>query len=78
MGIFRVGVILGGNFLRWESSRWELSGGNHLGGSFPITLFCVCYSFFMMIYYDSRIFSCGKTFECYVASFIHEQILLQN
>ena len=28
-----MGVILGGNF-----PRWELSGGNHPGGSFPITI----------------------------------------
>ena len=30
MGIVRVGVILGGNF-----PRWELSGGNNSGGNFP-------------------------------------------
>ena len=50
MGIFRVGVILGGYFpvgnclgesypgwvfSGWEFSRWELSGGNHPGGNFP-------------------------------------------
>ena len=40
MGIFRVGVILGGNF-PGESfpggsySGWELSGGNHPGDNFP-------------------------------------------
>ena len=50
VGIVRVGVILGGNFLGrncaggsdlgWAFSLvgvsgWELSGGNHLSGSFP-------------------------------------------
>ena len=35
MGIFQVGVILGGNFLWWEFSGWELTGGNHPGGNFP-------------------------------------------
>ena len=41
--IFRVGVILGRNFLWWEFSVWELSeenhpGGNFLGGSFHVTV----------------------------------------
>ena len=35
----RVGVILGGYFPRREFSGWELSGGNHLGGSFHVTTF---------------------------------------
>ena len=35
MRIFRVGVILGGYFPRWEFSGWELSGGDHPGGNFP-------------------------------------------
>ena len=35
MGIFKVEVILGGNFPGWDFSRLELSGGNHLDGSFP-------------------------------------------
>ena len=35
MGIFRVGVILGRNFLWWGFSGWELSGGNHPIGNFP-------------------------------------------
>ena len=35
MGIFRMGVILGGNIPKWEFSGWELSGGNHSGGDFP-------------------------------------------
>ena len=30
-----MGVILGGNFPRWEFSGWELAGGNHPGGNFP-------------------------------------------
>ena len=34
MGIFRVGVILSGNFLWWEFFGWELSVGNYLGGNF--------------------------------------------
>ena len=33
----RVGVILGGYFPRREFSGWELSGGNHPGGSFHVT-----------------------------------------
>ena len=37
MGIVRVGVILGGNFLRWGFSGWELSVGNNPSGSFPST-----------------------------------------
>ena len=41
MGIFRVGLILGGNFLWWEFSRWELSGGNHPGGNFSGGIFHV-------------------------------------
>ena len=35
MGIVRVGVILGGDFLWWGLSGRELSSGNHPGGSFP-------------------------------------------
>ena len=33
--IVRVEVFLGGNFLWWRFSGWELSEGNHLGGSCP-------------------------------------------
>ena len=36
--IFWVGVILGRNFLWWKFSGWELSRGNHPGGSFHVTL----------------------------------------
>ena len=39
MGIVRVRVILGENFLWWGFSGWELSGGNHLGGNFPGGIF---------------------------------------
>ena len=35
----RVGVILGGYFPRREFSGWELSSGNHPGGSFHVTTF---------------------------------------
>ena len=35
MGIVRLEVILGGNFLWWRFSGWELSGGNHPGWNFP-------------------------------------------
>ena len=35
MGIFQVGVILGGNFLWCGFSGWELSRGNHPGGNSP-------------------------------------------
>ena len=33
--IFRMRVILRGNFLWWKFSGWKLSGGNHAGGNFP-------------------------------------------
>ena len=36
-----MGVILGGNFLWWGLSRWELSGGNYLSGKFPVGGFIV-------------------------------------
>ena len=39
MGIVRVRVILGENFLWWGFSGWELSRGNHLGGNFPVRSF---------------------------------------
>lgn len=34
----------------------------------------------MMLYYDNEdeVLSCNKTFQCYVVSFIHEQILLYD
>ena len=35
MGIFRVRIILGGNFPGGSYPGWELSGGNHPGGNFP-------------------------------------------
>ena len=38
MGIVQVGIILGGNFLWWKFSGLELSGGNHPGGSFHVTI----------------------------------------
>ena len=34
-GIVQVGIILGGNFPRWEFLGWVLSDGNHPGGNFP-------------------------------------------
>ena len=37
MGVVQVGLILDGNFLWWKFSEWELSGGNHPGGSFHVT-----------------------------------------
>ena len=37
MGMVQVGLILGGNFLLWKFPGWELSGGNHPGGSFHVT-----------------------------------------
>ena len=38
VGIVGVAVILGANFLWRGFSRWELSGENHPGGSFPSTI----------------------------------------
>ena len=42
MGVVRVGLILGENFLWGKFSGWKLSGGNHpgsnfSGGSFHVT-----------------------------------------
>ena len=37
VGVVLVRVILGGNFPSLGFSGWELSGGNHPGGSFPST-----------------------------------------
>ena len=52
MGIFWVGVILGGNFLWWELSGWELSSGNHSGGSFSGGSFYVTiYSFLNVCFF---------------------------
>ena len=42
-GNFPVGVILGGNFLWWDFSGWELSDGNHPLAIFQVGVFILPY-----------------------------------